>query len=78
MDYLFLIVVILQFIFIVYQHWSYQKEREKLQLKLMSRNVEEYKEATEPPAKPMKEKENPYKSLEDVPIEKQLEAEDNI
>lgn len=78
MDLLALIVIILQFAYIVFQHWTYQKEREKLELKLMSRNIEEYKDAVEPPAKDMPEKESPYKPLEEVPLDKQLEAKDRI
>ena len=72
------IIVVLQFAYIVYQDILNRKEREKLQLKLMSRSVEEYKEAVEPPAKEAKPEPNPYKNTSDVSTEKLMKAEDNI
>jgi hypothetical protein len=77
-DIILLIVIILQSAYIFYQHKSAQDEREKLQLKLMSKDVTEYKDAIEPTPKEMEEQPNPFKPLEDIPIEDQLKAEDKI
>lgn len=78
-EYFLLLVIILQFVYIVYKDVSNGKERERLQLKLMSKNLVEYKEAVEKPPKPAKKpKPSPFKNLEDVSIDKLLTAEDNI
>lgn len=43
--YILLIVIILQFAYIVYQDYMNRQEREKMQLKIMSKDVIEYKDA---------------------------------
>jgi len=78
MEYLFLVVVVLLLGFIVYQDISNRRERESLALKLMSKDVTEYKTATEPPPKTMKEEEETFLDVDDVPAEKLLKAKDNL
>lgn len=78
MEYSLLFVIILQSAYIVYQDFSNRKEREQLELKLMSKNVTEYKEATEPLPENLEEEEETHKPVEDVPVDKLLQAEDNL
>lgn len=71
-------VILLLLIYITYQDISNRREREKLQLKLMSRNLEEYhnyaqKQDKEPNTK---EKEEVYQDVDDVSIETLLKAKD--
>jgi len=79
MAYLFAIIVLL-IIYIAYESIASRREREKLQLKLMSKNVGEYKEATEPePETVMPEEElDEHEELENVSPEDLLKAKDNI
>ena len=78
MEYILIAVIVLQWAYIIYKEESIRKEREKLQLKLMSRDVTEYKEAVEPEPKPVKKEEDPYVDITEVPINKLLRAEDNL
>lgn len=55
-----------------------RREREKLQLKLMSKDTAEYKKATEKPPKDTNPKDNPYKPIEDVSVDKLMKAKDNL
>lgn len=72
-----IIVILLQFAYIVFKDWSFNQEREKMQLKIMSKDVNEYKEAVEPEPKPVKrEKRDEYLDVTEVPMEKLLKAED--
>ena len=73
-----IVVAIVEFAYIVYQDFLNRKEREKLQIKLMSKDVAEYKEATEPKPKPAKSVESPYKPIEEVNTEKLMSADDNL
>lgn len=75
---LIIVVAIVEFAYIVYQDFLNRREREKLQIKLMSKDVAEYKEATEPPPKPAKSEENPYKPIEEVDTEKLMNAKDAL
>ena len=73
-----LLVILLQFGYIIYKDVAERKERENLQLKLMSKNVAEYIQAVEPEPKVAKSEPNPYKNLEDIDIDKLLAAKDKI
>lgn len=74
-----IIVILLQFAYIVYKDWSFAAEREKMQLKIMSKDLNEYKEAVEPEPKPVKrEKKDEYTDLTEVPLEKLMKAEDTL
>lgn len=77
MAYLFAIIVLL-ISYIVYESVASRKEREKLQLKLMSKNVEEYKIATEPEPEPVipQEELDEFEELENVSPDTLLKAED--
>jgi len=77
-EYILGFVVILQFIYIIYKDREERAEREKLQMKLMSKDVEEYKRAVDPAPKDAEEKKSPYVDLDDVPIDKLMRAEDRI
>lgn len=79
MDILILtVIIVLQFAYIVYQDYLNRKERELLQLKLMSRTPQEYKEVVEPPAKDAKSEPDPYKDVSDVNTDELIRAEDRI
>lgn len=74
-----IIVILLQFGYILYKDWSFNKERESMQLKIMSKDVHEYKEVSEPEPKPhKKEKQNEYIDVTEVSIDKLLQAEDGL
>ena len=77
-DFILAGVILVLLIYIVYQDRLNRGERERMQLKLMSKDVNEYKEAVEPPAKDVVEKTNPHVSIEDVPLDRLLSAEDNL
>lgn len=79
MEIILLIIIAAEFLYILYQDIANRKEREKLQLKLISRNVYEYKDSVEPQV----EEETNFKNEEDVripveeaSIEQILKAED--
>ena len=63
----FLIIIGLQFFYIIYSDIQNRKERESWALKVMSRDVDEYKSVTEdtPEDSPKKE-EDPYIPIEEV------------
>ena len=44
----------------------------------MSKDVTEYREATEPKPEPAESEESPYKPMEEVDTEKLMNAEDNL
>lgn len=47
MDFILLFIIVIQFVYIVYKDISFNKERESHLLKIMSKNITEYKEAVE-------------------------------
>lgn len=71
-------IAVLEFFYIIYQDIVNRRERDKLHLKIMSRDTTEYKKATEKPAKSSEPKEDPYVPLDDVPVEKLMRAEDKL
>jgi len=75
---LFLIIIIgLQFAFLVYSDIQNRTERERLQLKFMAKDLTDYKSATEEtPKDSPKEEEDPYMTIEEAGIEKVLKAEE--
>ena len=78
MELLLLFLVLIEFFYIAYQDYANRQEREKLQLKFLSRNLDEYKRATEPTPKDGESVLENYKAVEEVPVEKLIEAEDRI
>lgn len=64
--------------YIIYMEKENRIERERLQLKLMSRDVTEYKDAISPPDKDTPEQRDTYLPLDDFSPEQLAEAEDNI
>jgi len=77
MIYLFLIILLL-LSYIVYESVASRKEREKLQLKLMSKDVTEYTGVTEkePELPDLTEKKEEFLEPEDVSTDKLLKAND--
>lgn len=77
MDYALLTVIFFQFGYILYKDWLYFKERKDLELKLMSKDVREYKEMVQEKVKDSpEEKPSPYIPIEEASIEDILNAED--
>lgn len=72
-----LAVIIGQFVYMIYVDKLNREERDKLHLKIMSRDVTEYKEATSPPDKDTPEQRDAYLPLEDISIETLSDALDN-
>lgn len=78
MELLLLIIIVLQFSYMVYKDQLNAKEREKLQLKLLSKDVGEYVHAMEKPKEDETPKEeNPYLPIEEASIEQILKAKVN-
>ena len=77
MEIILLIVIALQFSYMVYKDILFSKEREQLQLKLMSKDISEYKYATETPKEEKKVERQPdeYLPIEDIPIDRIVNAE---
>lgn len=70
-------VVVLQFAYIVYSDIQNRRERELLQLKLMSANLQDYKSALEDtPKDSPKDEEDPYISMEEANIEQIVRAKE--
>lgn len=78
MEYLLFGVIVLLVLCIGYMDYFNRQEREKLELKIMSKDVTEYKVNTDPPPKPMKEEPDEYIDTDDVPVSKLLKAKDNL
>jgi hypothetical protein len=71
-----LVVIVLQFIFMVYSDFQNRKERELLQLKLMSKDIDDYKSALEDTPEDSKKEENPYLDMDEVGIEQLLKTKE--
>ena len=78
MEYLLFGVIVLLITYIAFQDYSNRQEREKLELKLMSKDVTEYKVNTEPPPTPMKDEPEIYMDTDDVSPNKLLNAKDSL
>jgi len=79
MEYILLFVIILLASYIVYKDILNARMLESLQLKLMSKDVHEYKSATEEEVVEEKKKEeDPYLPIEDVPYARMVEAKQQI
>ena len=76
MDIILYIIIAAQFAYILYKDISFSKEREKLQLKLMSRDVHEYKDVVEDKAEEGKSVEDPYIEPEEATLEQILKAKE--
>lgn len=75
MEIILLFIIALQFGYTVYKDHLFSKEREKLQLKLMSKNVEEYSRAVSKPKKEPKPVEPDLRvPIEEVSAEQILKA----
>lgn len=78
MEYILLVVIILQFAYAVYKDILYSKERERLSLMIKSKDVVEYSGATEPQPEDGKSVEDPYIPIEEVPFNMVAEAEEKL
>jgi len=70
-------IIFLQFVYMVYSDIQNRRERESLELKVMSKSVDEYKSAIEDtPEESKKEDPDPYISMEEAGIERVLKAKE--
>ena len=77
--YILLFIVVLQFGYIIYKDYSFGKEREAMLLKIMSRDLQEYKEAIREPQEEEKTIEPDLViPIEEASMEEILNAEDRI
>ena len=77
MEYILLLIIILQFAYIVYKDRTFDIERERMQLKIMSNSTREYKDAVEDTVEEAVEEEEQFLfPAEDVPVEEMLKAVD--
>ena len=75
--FLFVIVLLELAVLVIFDFFN-RRERNDLTLKLMSKNLDEYKSATLPIPKTEKEKPNPYIDPSDIDPSKILLAKDKI
>lgn len=73
-----LVVITFQFGYILYTDRENRKEREKMQLKIMSKDVAEYKDAISPPDADTPEQRDEYLDVDEVDTDTLLKAEDNM
>lgn len=76
--YILLFVIILQFVYIVYQDWSNRQEREKMALKIMAKDAVEYSGLVEKPAKNTEEEDDVSVDIDDVDTQTLIEAKDKL
>lgn len=80
MDLALLFIIVLQFAYIVYKDVSFSKERDKLSIKSLSKDVDEYVAAVksiEPVKEEPKKEEDVYVAVEDLSVDEVLKAKDN-
>jgi hypothetical protein len=79
MNIIFLIIILALIGVIIFQDISNRIEREKLSIKLMSKDVFEYDSVVKKPIKikPEKDDDKDYMEPEDVDLRKLIEAKDN-
>ena len=73
-----LIIIVLLIGYAVYKDVLFYKEREKLQMKLMSKDLTDYVVSSTPEPENAVQEENPYIPIEDATIEQILKAKDRI
>ena len=73
-----ILIIVLLILHSAVKDYLFYKEREKLQLKLMSKDVKEYVDTVAPPPPDTKQKEDPFINIEDASIEQILKAKDTI
>lgn len=78
MYFLLTTIIICELAYIVYQDFLNRKERADLQLKLMSKDVREYKEVKEKAPKDAESDPTPYVDLSDVSFKELKDAEVNL
>jgi len=80
MELILLAVITLQFGYIVYKDILFSNEREKLQLKLMSKDLTEYTSIVEEPKKPKEPERRPdeYIDIEDVSVDRIVKAKEKL
>ena len=76
MEVILLIIIVLQFALFVYLDFQNRAEREKLQLKLMSKDLADYVSSTEEYEDTPEEEPDPYVDVSEVSVEQILKAKE--
>jgi hypothetical protein len=76
MDFILLGIIVLQFIYLVYQDHQNRKERNDLHLKLMAKNLTEYKDVTESTTETAPAEEDPYLTLDEAGVDRVVGAKE--
>jgi len=77
MELILLAVILFQFILVIYMDSQNRAERERLQLKLMSKDLGDYVSSTEEAADSPKEEPDPYMNAYDVSVDRIVNAKEN-
>jgi hypothetical protein len=77
MEYILLVVIFLQFAYIVYSDIQNRTEREELILKIMSKDLNEYLGIDEEVEDSPKEESDPFISVEEAGVDRVVGAKDN-
>ena len=73
-----LTIIVLLIAYSIIKDVLFYKEREKLQRKLMSKDLPEYLSSIEPEPENTKQEESPFIPVEDATVEQILKAEDVV
>lgn len=71
-------IVVLLLAYMVFKDVLYYREKEKLQKKLMSRDLNEYVLSEEPEIEDTPQKESPYLPIEEATMEQILKSKDIV
>ena len=81
LEYILIGIILAQFGYMILKDFLHREQLEKLQLKFMSKNVHEYMEVAKSPKKETQKTQTTSTSnmeLDDVPVDKLIEAKDNL
>ena len=77
MEFLLFVVIFLQLVYLVYSDIQNRKERADLQLKIMAKDLSDYKSATEETPEPAPSvDEDPYMTIEEAGVERVVRAKE--
>ena len=76
MEIALVLIIILLIAYSVFKDYLFYREREKLELKIMSRSVEDYIASIAPEAKNGVEEDEPYISVDDATPEQVMSSKD--
>lgn len=78
MEVILLVIIVIQFVYKVYSDIQNRSERELLQLKLMSKDLDDYVSSTEETEDGPVEEPDPYIDMSDANVEQILRAKERL